>query len=371
MRPTRVEIDLCAIKRNLTAIRARTGTRIMMAIKADAYGHGAGVVGRFVQERNLADMLGVSCIEEGIGLREAGVSLPILIFGLINRSREDCDAVFSHHLIPTLADDSLVDVLVQAARRWNRPITAHVKTDTGMGRLGLSPGESLGLAEKIAATPELIMGGVYTHFPVSDVPGHPFTEEQILKFGAFVQGLKAKGISPGLAHSANSGAILNHPESYLDMVRPRILCYGLYPAQEHHDGLTVTPAMTLKTAIMFTKRVKKGTCLSYGLTYQAPQDTNIATIPIGYADGFPRCLSNRARVSIGGKTYPVVGRVCMDQSLVDLGQDLYPDGQEVIVFGREGITAAEVAAWAGTIPYEITCDMSRRVPRTYANERAE
>lgn len=368
MRPTRVEVDLCAIKRNLGAIRARTATRIMMAIKADAYGHGAGVVGRFVQERNLVDMLGVSCIEEGIALREAGVSLPILIFGLITRSREDCDAVFSYRLLPTLADDSLVEVLVEGARRWNHPITVHLKTDTGMGRLGLAPAESLKLASKIAATPELTIGGVYTHFPVSDMPSHPFTHDQLEKFTSFVSELRSLGVSPGLVHSANSGAILNHRESYMDMVRPGILCYGLYPSEEHDGSLVVSPAMTLKTAIMFTKRVKKGTSLSYGLTFQAPRDTYIATIPIGYADGFPRSLSNKARVTIEGKTYPVVGRVCMDQSLVDLGEDLYACGQEVVVFGKEGVTATEMAAWAGTIPYEITCDMSRRVPRTYAGE---
>jgi alanine racemase len=371
MRPTRVEIDLCAIKRNIGAIRARTGTRIMMAIKADAYGHGAGVVGRFVQERNLVDMLGVSCIEEGVALREAGVSLPILIFGLITSSREDCDAVFSYHLMPTLADGSLVDVLAEAAGRWNRPITVHLKTDTGMGRLGLAPAETLKLASTVSSTPGLVIGGVYTHFPVSDVSDHPYTHGQIGKFSAFADELRAAGISPGLVHCANSGAILNHRESFMDMVRPGILCYGLYPSEEHDGSLKVSPAMTLKTAIMFTKRVKKGTSLSYGLTYQTTRDTYIATIPIGYADGFPRSLSNKARVTIGGKTYPVVGRVCMDQSLIDLGEDLYPNGQEVTIFGKEGITAVEVAAWGNTIPYEITCDMSRRVPRTYAGEKAE
>lgn len=371
MRPTRVEIDLCAIRRNLEAIRARTGTRIMMAIKADAYGHGAGVVGRFVQERNLADMLGVSCIEEGIALREAGVSLPILIFGLITDSREDCDEVFSHRLMPTLADASLVGPLVEAARRWNRSLTVHLKTDTGMGRLGLAPGETVKLAVQVASTPELSIGGVYTHFPVSDVREHPFTAGQLGKFDAFVKDLRDAGVSPGLVHCANSGAVLNHRASYHDMVRPGILCYGLYPSEDHDGTLKVTPAMTLKTAVMFTKRVRRGTCLSYGLTYQAPRDTYIATIPIGYADGFPRSLSNKARVTIDGKTYPVVGRVCMDQSLVDLGEDLYPNGQEVVVFGKEGVTAAEIASWGDTIPYEITCDMSRRVTRIYAGEQAD
>lgn len=369
MRPTRVEIDLCAIRNNIQAIRTRTNTRVMMAIKADAYGHGASVVGRFVQERNLVDMLGVSCIEEGIHLREAGVSLPVLVFGLINSTAEDCDAVFSHHLTPTLVDGSAIKCLTSGARKWNRPITVHLKTDTGMGRLGLAPEETLRLAEEISRIKEISIGGVYTHFPVSDLCGHPFTYDQIQRLGALFADMKSRGISPGIRHCANSGAILNHPESFMDMVRPGILCYGLYPSNEHPDDLAVTPAMTLKTAIMFSKRVKKGTDLSYGLTYRTASDTWIATIPIGYADGFPRCLSNTTRVIIRGKTYPVVGRICMDQSLIDLGDDLYPVGEEVTIFGRNGITAEDLAAWGNMIPYEITCDMSRRVPRTYSNDR--
>ncbi|HRT45086.1 MAG: alanine racemase [Pseudomonadota bacterium] len=367
MRPTRVEIDLCAIKGNLEAIRAWTKTKVMMAIKADAYGHGAQVVGRFVQEHRLADMLGVSCIEEGIHLREAGISLPILVFGLIN-NRDDCDTIFSHRLTPTLVDRAPVKDLVAAARKWNRPVPVHLKTDTGMGRLGLTPDESIALARDIAEVPEIRISGIYTHFPVSDVPGHPFTPIQIAAFTDLIDRLKMHGISTGSRHCANSGAILNHEGTYLDMVRPGILCYGLYPSPEIPKTLKVVPAMALKTAIMFTKRVKKGTGLSYGLTYRAPKDTCIATIPIGYADGFPRSLSNIARVTIQGKTYPVVGRICMDQSLIDLGDDLYPVGQEVTVFGREGITAETLASWNNTIPYEITCNMSRRVPRTYSND---
>lgn len=369
MRPTRVEIDLCAIKKNIEAIRTLTKTKIMMAIKADAYGHGAQVVGRFIQERNLVDMLGVSCIEEGVQLREAGVSLPILIFGLIGSIREDIDAVFSYNLIPSLVDNYHTQALIDGARRWNRPIGVHVKTDTGMGRLGLAPEETLNLSQEISKIPEIKICGVYTHFPVSDVSDHPFTSNQVKTFSMLIGQMKAAGFSQGLCHCANSGAILNHPESFMDMVRPGILCYGLYPTEKHPDNLKVTPAMTLKTAIMFTKRVKKGTGLSYGLTYRAPEDTYIATIPIGYADGFPRSLSNKARVAIEGKTYPVVGRICMDQCLVDLGNDLYPVGKEVTIFGSDGITAETVAAWGNTIPYEITCDMSRRVPRTYSNDR--
>lgn len=365
MRPTRVEIDLSAIRHNISLIRGLTKGRIMMAIKADAYGHGAETVGRFVQEQSLVDMLGVSCIEEGLQLRKAGVRLPILIFGLISAAQDDVDAVFSQHLTPTLVDMAPVEALVQGARTWNRPIAVHVKTDTGMGRLGLPPEKTLSLIGHLSSLPEITVSGIYTHFPVSDEPGSTFTEAQIGHFIELSNRIASMNIDAGLRHLANSGAIINNPESYMDMVRPGILCYGLYPSEGMPKRLDVRPAMTLKTAIMFVKRVRKGTGLSYGLTYRPERDTTIATIPVGYADGYPRSLSNTAMVLIAGKHYPVVGRICMDQSLIDLGTDTYPVGQEVTLFGPGSITAATVAAWCGTIPYEVTCDMSRRVPRRY------
>lgn len=368
MRPTRVEIDLCAIKQNIKAIRAAVRTKIMMAIKADAYGHGAQVVGRFVQKNNLVDMLGVSSIEEGVHLRDSGISLPILIFGIINNTREDADAVFSHHLTPTLVDESGIEELISGASRWNRPAEVHIKTDTGMGRLGHLPERTIAAAEIISGIKELLIKGVYTHFPLADTMDNTFTENQIQQFIAFHERLLALGICSGITHCANSGAVLNYPGSYLDMVRPGLLCYGLYPSDLIKNAIPVTPAMSLKTAIVFVKRIKKGSALSYGLTYQLKKDSNIATIPIGYADGYPRILSSRAHVIIHGKRYPVVGRICMDQSLIDLGEDLYPVGEEVVIFGKEIITAQDVAFWGNTIPYEITCNMSRRVRRTYSEE---
>jgi alanine racemase len=267
----------------------------------------------------------------------------------------------------TMVDLEPLEALVQASRRWNRPIRIHVKTDTGMGRLGLPPEETLKIAEYIATLPEISIQGLYTHFPVSDaVADDGFTIDQIRRFGGLADKLSSSGIKVGLSHCANSGAIINHPESFMDMVRPGILCYGLYPSHDMEKILDLKPAMTLKTGITYVKRVKKGTGLSYGLTFRPGKDTTIATIPIGYADGYHRCLSNASRVLINGKAYPVVGRICMDQTLIDLGDDMYPLGHEVILFGKETITAETVASWSGTIPYEITCDMSRRVPRMYS-----
>lgn len=363
MRPTRAEIDLAAIRQNITAIRRLTGRPIIMAIKADAYGHGAAAVGRLVQEHTLVEMLGVTSIEEGVELRQAGITLPVLIFTLVDKA--DVEALFEHNLIPTLADTYLMDALVAGARRFNRPIDVHFKTDTGMGRLGLPPEEALDKINSISSIREIRISGIYTHLPVSDQPDHPFTHEQIFQFQQMLDKAKYLGVKPALRHCANSGAIVNHPESYMDILRPGILCYGLYPSKDCHHPIDIIPAMTMKSAIMFIKRVKKGTGISYGLTYTTPRDTYLATIPVGYADGYPRELSNKARVIINAKTYPVVGRVCMDQCVVELGDDIYPVGQEVILFGKDTITAENVADWGNTIPYEITCNMSRRVPRTY------
>jgi alanine racemase len=365
MRPTRAEIDLAAIRHNIEAIRNLTGAKVMMAIKADAYGHGSREVGKFVEKTGLAYAFGVTSIEEGVELRQAGVKLPILIFSIIDRSKEDIDALFTYDLKPTIVDKFLIDALVAGAKRRGKKIGVHIKTDTGMGRLGLAPIETLKILKQVSEKKEICIEGVYTHFPVADSKGDTFTEHQISMFNGMIDEAEKNGIKVGLKHCANSGAILNTPSSYMDMVRPGILCYGLYPSHDVEKKIKVIPAMTFKTGIIFVKRVKKGTCLSYGLTYRPEKDTNIATIPAGYADGYHRGLSNNAKVIINNKTYPVVGRVCMDMSLIDLGNDTYPIGQEIILFGKETVTADTVASWLGTIPYEVTCNMSRRVVRTY------
>ncbi|MCD6569227.1 MAG: alanine racemase [Deltaproteobacteria bacterium] len=367
MRPTRAEIDLSAIRHNIEEIRGLTGVKLMMVIKADAYGHGAFEVGRFVERTGLVDMFGVASIEEGLELRGAGVKLPILIFGLVDRSKDDIDALFEYRLTPTIVDTSIMDVLISGVRRWNSVIDVHLKTDTGMGRLGLLANEALDVLKQLSETKEIHIGGVYTHFPVADTKDETFTIHQIEIFNQMIDEAHRLDIDVGISHCANSGAILNVPGSYMDMVRPGLLCYGLYPSQEVSRRLDVIPAMTFKTSIMFVKRVKKSTALSYGLTYKTERDTYIATLPVGYADGYTRVLSNKARVIIQDKTYPVAGRVCMDQTLIDLGDDLYPVGQEVVLFGKEIITADTVASWCDTIPYEITCNMNRRVVRTYYN----
>ena len=335
MRHTHVVVDLGAIRHNLEVIRAHTGGKIMMAIKADAYGHGAAVVGRFVQDKALVDMLGVTSIEEGLDLREAGVRLPILIFSLIDRSREDIDAVFRYDLMPTVVDDFLTQALTEGARRWQRPVAVHVKTDTGMGRLGLAPHETLAVLHALCGNDAITIAGLYTHFPVADTGESTFTASQIQRFTELASRAAREGIACGLRHCANSGAILSSPAAFMDMVRPGILCYGLSPSRESPATLALRPAMTLKTSIIFTKRVRQGTPLSYGLTYTTPRDTTIATLPIGYADGYTRILSNRSKILSRGKTYPVVGRICMDQLMVRVPADVtVSPGDEAVVLGR-------------------------------------
>jgi alanine racemase len=368
MRSTRVEIDLGAVSHNLKQIRRFTGTSIMMAIKANAYGHGAHEVGRLVEREHLVDMLGVTSIEEGIDLRDAGVTLPVLIFTLVDNTKEDVDALFEYRLTPTITDNYHFEAMIDGARRWGRPIDVHLKTDTGMGRLGLPPEEALDVLNSLSGINEIKVSGIYTHFPVSDSPDKEFTKEQIFIFQQIIDKARFLGKDIKYMHCANSGAIVDHPDSYMNMVRPGLLCYGLYPSPESTRKLDVIPAMTMKSSIIFIKRVRKGTGLSYGLTYQTCRDTYIGTVPVGYADGYMRSLSNNTFCIIDGKKYPVVGRICMDQCLVELGDDIYPVGQEVILFGKEIITVEDIALWAGTIPYEVICNMNRRVPRTYVIE---
>lgn len=365
MRPTRVEIDLGAVSHNLKQIRRLTGTGIMMAIKADAYGHGAREIGRLAEREHLVDMFGVSSIEEGIDLRDAGVTLPVLIFTLVDKTKEDIDALFEYRLTPTITDNYHFEAMVEGARRWGRPIDVHLKTDTGMGRLGLPPEEALDVLNSLSGINEIKVSGIYTHFPIADSLDKEFTKEQIFIFQQIIDKARFLGRDIKYMHCANSGAIADHADSYMNMVRPGLLCYGLYPSPESTRKLNVIPAMTMKSSIIFIKRVRKGTGLSYGLTYKTGRDTYIGTVPVGYADGYMRSLSNNTFCVIEGKKYPVVGMISMDQCLVELGDDVYPTGHEVMMFGREIITAEDLAQWAGTVPYEVICNTSRRIPRIY------
>ena len=364
---TIVEIDLNAIKDNLIALKKNAGSdkKLLFAVKADGYGHGAVQVSKIVEEMKLADILGVSSPTEGIELRQAGITLPILVLGLILPNKEIIETLFDFNLSQSVADPKLAQEISKIAIRRKKDISLHLKVDTGMGRIGCRPEESVPMAEDISGLAHIRLEGIFSHFPVSDNPDSDFTREQIGTFKKITDELIHKDISIPLKHLANSSAILNYSDSLFTMVRPGIMGYGYMPSDTFKNDIKLIPSMSLRSYIVFIKRVKKGTALSYGLTYTTDRDSNIATIPVGYGDGYSRFLSNKGKVIIRNKTYPVVGRVCMDQILINLEDDRYALGEEVTLFGREKITAETIADWIGTIPYEVTCSISKRVPRVY------
>ena len=310
-------------------------------------------------------MLGVATLEEGIEIREAGITIPVLVMGLIAPTPEQLDAVVNYDLSQTVADHDLAAALAAAAAACRKRITVHLKVDTGMGRIGCRPEEAAAIAGRISRLGGVDLEGIYTHFPAADEDPGGFSQGQITLFRKILDELNRSGITIPIRHIANSAGTVNFHDPLFNMIRPGIMAYGYSPGKNFRSPVEITPSMTLKSGIIFMKRVPAGTPISYGLTYRTGCESNIATLPVGYGDGYPRSLSNRGRVMIGDKIYPVAGRVTMDQILIDLGSDSYPLGQEVVLFGPRTITVNEVAEWAGTIPYEITCNISKRVPRMY------
>jgi len=372
VRATRAVIHLENLRHNIRVVRSEVGmgVRMCMAVKADAYGHGAVPVARAAVEQGV-DALGVATVEEGSQLREAGIAAPILLFSPV--LPEEYPEVILSALEPMLGSRREIGRLADEAERQGRTARAHLKIDTGMGRIGCSPEEAADLAGRIAGSRELSLAGVCTHFPVADSADSGFTVRQVETLAACVQEMRRRGIDVGLVHAANSGAIIGRSgsrpaDSQPTMVRPGIMLYGYYPSSEQERRLPLLPVMEFTSKVLFLKSVPRGTGISYGLTYSAPRDTVIATLPVGYADGYSRLLSNRADVLIGGRRYPIAGRICMDQCMVDLG----PKSRvrlldDVVLFGPDpdGLDAEDIANLMGTIPYEVTCLVSRRVPRLY------
>jgi len=366
-RPTFAEIDLSAIEHNVRAIRARVGphVRIMPAVKADGYGHGAIEVGKTCLSAG-ADVLCVASIEEAADLRESGIEAPILILGCL--LPDAVEAVLDYELATTVCDLAYAEALSKAAlARGTRP-EVHLKVDTGMGRLGVDADRAVEFGCAISELGGLKMAGLFTHFPSADEADKSFTLEQISLFRRVVESVKKRGISVGLVHASNSGGILAYPEADFDAVRPGVIVYGVYPSSEVEKSIELKPAMSLKTRIVYLKNVAPGSSVSYGRTYVVNRRSVIATVPVGYADGYPRSLSNKGSALVRGCRVPVVGRVCMDQSLVDVTD--VPDvqvGDEVVLYGGgwEFLDLTTTAESIGTIPYELMCAVSARVPRVY------
>lgn len=368
--PIWAEVSLEAIRHNIKEVRRVVGpTReIMAVVKANGYGHGSVEVARAAIDAG-ASRLAVARLGEAMTLRDAGIRLPILIFGSI--PGEELKKALQNGISLTVYRTDMAEEISNVAQRLGLQAIVHVKVDTGMGRLGFMPDESgIEQIKILSRFKGLSLEGIYTHFAAADEKDKSYARRQLEQFLSFLKDLEERGVTFPLRHGANSAAIIDFPEAHLDLVRPGIMIYGLYPSGEvDHSRVELQPAMTLKTRIAHLKNVEAGTKISYGCTYTVPRKTTIASLPLGYADGYPRLLSSRGQVLIRGQRAPVVGRICMDQCMVDVGH--IPDvrvGDEVIVFGnnnKDFLPVEQIASWLGTINYEVVCLVGSRVPRIY------
>ncbi|MBO7394122.1 MAG: alanine racemase [Abditibacteriota bacterium] len=362
----RAIVDLSAVKSNIEAIKKLVGGRaVMPAVKANGYGHGSVEVAASCIAGG-ADALCVSCVNEGIELRNAGITKDIIILG--SMPSEVCEEIAAYNLTPAVCSLEFAEALSKAAAKVKEgeKQKIHLKLDTGMGRIGVRSEDAPDFAEKLRAFGNLDLEGMFTHFPCSDENDRSFTLEQIEKFAKVQSVLKVR-----LPHAANSGAVLGYPEAYFAGVRPGIIVYGYYPSDECPRTIDLKRALTLKTEIAFLKTVPAGTSVSYGRTYKTNRPSKIATLPIGYADGYPRVLSGRGEAAVRGVRVPIVGRICMDMCMADVtdvpGVSV---GDEVTLYGGgyDYLSVDKIAEKAGTISYELLCAIGNRVPRIYINE---
>ncbi len=368
MSATRALIHLGNLRHNLAAVRALLAPRVELCpmVKANAYGHGAVVIARAAVEAG-ARFLGVASVEEGLELRDAGIDVPILL--VRNLLSDESEAAVAADLVPLVSDDNGIADVEAAAARLGARTSVHLKIDTGMGRMGCRPAEAAVLARRVASSASLALGGVCTHFAGADMPQREYTDRQIGLFVRCLDEIRSLGIDPGIVHASNTGGVLGFPEAHFDMVRVGIAIYGYAAHNSLGPAPDLRPVMELTTRVAFVKEVDAGTAISYGMSWRSERRTFIATLPVGYADGYSRLLSSRAEVWVRGRRCPVAGRVCMDQCMVDLGPRTDVQvGDAVTLFGpgcgRPGPPdAAEIARLMGTIPYEVTCLISHRVPR--------
>jgi alanine racemase len=379
---TWAEVDLNAYAHNIRELRRVTqpAARLMAVVKANGYGHGAVQTARTALQ-NGAAALGVARIQEAVQLREAGLEAPILILGY--SPPESAETLIDYELTQTVYSTRAAELLSEQGRRKGKKIKIHIKVDSGMGRLGLMLDDLIGPipaenpapmclreVEAISRLAHLAVEGIFTHFATADSADKSYANRQLARFIDFLQSLRREGLKPPVTHAANSGALIDMPDSHLDMVRPGIATYGLYPSEEvNKNGVDLIPVMTLKSRIIHLKKVPPGFSISYGATFQTKKDTTIATVPVGYADGLNRLLSSAGHMLVHGRKVPIVGRVCMDLTMLDVGA--LPGVEiedEVVVFGQQqgaAITADEIAAQINTINYEIVTSITGRVPRIY------
>ena len=366
-RPTVAEIDLKALAYNLKGIRRRVGeeVRVMGVVKANAYGHGIVEVARFLENQRI-DYLGVANAEEGVVLRESGVTAPIHVFTL--PSKLQVSLFVRHSLEPTVCSQHDAALLNAEALKTGKTVPVHLKIDTGMNRIGVEPKDLKKLLKFLGKLRGLEIKGVYTHFAAADSRDKSFSKLQLTEFQKALEELRNEKVSADVIHCAGSAGILDLPESWFSLVRPGIMLYGYYPSLETTESVTLKPVLSLKSRVSLVKWVEPGETVSYGRRFTAKRRTRIATLPLGYADGYMRSLTGRSSVLIRNKKFPTAGTICMDQLMVDVGSEDVRVGEEAVLIGcqrRERISAYDLAGTLGTIPYEICTNISSRVPRIY------
>lgn len=365
MRPTYLEVNLSQLKKNIEAICAQVApAKVMAMVKANAYGHGVEGVAPFLEP--YLDYFGVALVEEAIHLRELGIRKPILVAGAT--MAEQVHLFAEYDLTLTGSSLELLDVAEEVSRLTGSRIKTHLKIDTGMERVGVREYEAEPFILKVSAYRHLDVEGIYTHFANSEPADRTYSDMQLERFQQVLDLYRKHSLPvPSLRHVCNSGGILNLPDTYFDMVRPGVLCYGVYPGEEVNRIIEVKPALTWRSQVAFSKRTQPGRPVSYGSLWQAETETRLVTVPCGYADGYFRRMTNHAQVLIRQKMYPQVGRICMDQFMVNVGEDEIQVGEEVVLLG-EGIRAEDLAQWMGTNEYEVMTNISARVPRVFINE---
>jgi alanine racemase len=368
VRATWAEVNLSRLQRNLQAIRAYVApAKVMIILKANAYGHGLAEVAK--QLGGYSDYIGVAVLEEGIFLRRLGVTAPIIVLGGI--WGDQVPQYLQHNLTLTASSVERLEQIDLAAARMGVKAKVHLKIDTGMERIGVHYYSAQTLQEAALRSHNVEVEGIFSHFANADAKDLSHAHMQLERFRAVLYFYEKNSLPMPIRHIANSAAILQMPESHLDMVRPGIMLYGVYPETQVAHTVAVKPALAWKSRVVYFKVVRAGHPVSYGSTWQSNHPVRIVTVPVGYGDGYFRSLSNRAQVIIRGKKYPQVGRVCMDQMMVNIEGDSAFNGDEVILIGEAGanaITAQDLADWAGTIPYEILTNINTRVPRVYLTE---
>lgn len=363
MRPTFVEINLPQIKKNIEAIRAHVApAKVMPMVKANAYGHGVDGVAPYLEP--YVDYFGVALVEEAIHLRNLGIRKPILVAG--GTLIEQIPAFIEYDLILTASSPDVLASAEAAAASAKKKLTVHLKIDTGMERVGVHYYEAETFLELSLKCQYVLIEGIYTHFANSEDTQLTHARQQLERFQEVLRFYEKRSLPAPMRHLSNSAAVLQFPESHMDLVRPGLMIYGVYPVGVPHT-VAIAPALKWRSKVAFSKRTKPGHPVSYGSLWQSDAETRIITIPCGYADGYFRRMTNKAQVMVNGRKYPQVGRICMDQFMVNMGDDMAQVGDEVVLLG-EGITAYDLAEWTGTNEYEVMTSISARVPRIYLTE---